>query len=157
MKRSEQINEIATALAKAQGLLSGAIKDSVNPHFKSRYADLASVWEACRAPLSTNGLSVSQGVSAGDGRVTITTLLAHSSGQWYESTLDLIPRDQTPQSVGSAITYGKRYALSGIVGVAPDDDDDGNSASTASVQPQQNRMTYEQRGTTLNAQRGPSL
>lgn len=153
MKRSEQINEIATALSKAQGSIEGAAKDSVNPHFKSRYADLASVWEACRLALSLNGLSIAQTLAFRDGMVEITTLLAHNSGQWFEGTLALLPRDQTPQSVGSAVTYGRRYSVMSMVGIAPEDDD-GNSAS---LPPQQNRVTYQERGTTLNAQRGPTL
>lgn len=138
INRSEQINELVAALAKAQGQIKGALKDAENPHFKSDYATLDSAWDACRAPLSSNGLSVIQSpcVTAA-GSVQIVTLLAHSSGQWMESVLELVPVNRTPQSIGSAITYGRRYALMGMVGIAPRDDeenkekdDDGNAANS---------------------------
>jgi hypothetical protein len=127
-EQSEQINELAGALAKAQGKITGALKDSSNPFFKSRYADLASVWDACRGPLSDNGLAVVQLTEADDSGVYVATTLAHSSGQWMRSRLRLTPKDGTPQGMGSAITYGRRYALAAIVGVAQVDDD-GNAAS----------------------------
>ena len=123
MERSETINELATALAVAQGTIEGAVKDSANPFFKSKYADLASVWDAIRAPLSANGLSVMQLPSAEGAKVTITTLLAHKSGQWIQSALTMTAKEDTPQAVGSAITYARRYALQSIAGVAPEDDD----------------------------------
>ena len=120
MDKSEQINELATALAKAQGAITPAIKDSNNPFFKSQYADLASVWDACRKPLSENGLSVVQTI---DGNDKLETTLLHSSGQFISSTLSIVAKDQTSQSIGSAITYARRYALSAIIGICPDDDD----------------------------------
>lgn len=127
-EQSEQINELAAALAKAQGKLRGALKDSDNPFFKSRYADLASVWEDCRAALSENGLSVIQFPESDDASLYVVTTLAHSSGQWMRSRLRLTPKDNSPQATGSAITYGRRYALAAAVGVAQVDDD-GNAAS----------------------------
>lgn len=123
MTTSESINEIAGALAKAQGDMKSAAKDSTNPHFKSKYADLASCWEACREPLAKNGLSVVQGASAEAERVTVTTLLLHTSGQWVRDALTTTARDAGAQSIGSAITYGRRYGLSSMVGIAPDEDD----------------------------------
>jgi hypothetical protein len=128
MQTSEQINELAAALSKAQGAIVGAVKDSANPFFKSSYADLASVWDACRDQLAANGLCVIQTVTASDTGVAVTTMLAHSSGQWVKDTLPLNPKDGSPQAVGSAITYGRRYALAAIAGVAQIDDD-GNAAS----------------------------
>lgn len=129
---SSEIGELAKALAAAQGEMTAAAKDASNPHFKSRYATLASVWDAIRGPLSRNGLSVSQVLEtpdAGPG-VIVRTMLLHSSGQWIASRYVMpIPDKLTPQAVGSAITYARRYALSAIVGIAPDDDDDGNAAS----------------------------
>jgi hypothetical protein len=119
-------------MAKAQGEMEGAAKANVNPHFKSKYADLASVWDACRAPLAKNGLSVLQPVRADGPSVTVTTILAHSSGEWIEESLTMTAAQNTPQGVGSAITYGRRYGLSAMVGIAPEDDD-GNAAS---AQPQ---------------------
>jgi len=127
-EQSEQINELATALAKAQGRITGALKDSANPFFKSKYADLAACWDACRQPLSENGLSVIQVPESDETGVTVVTVLAHSSGQWIRSSLHMKPKDTTPQGVGSAITYARRYALAAFVGLAQVDDD-GNAAS----------------------------
>jgi RNase H-fold protein (predicted Holliday junction resolvase) len=127
-EQSAEIDKLAGALAKAQGKITGALKDSANPFFKSKYADLASVWDACRASLSENELAVIQTTESDDSGVFVTTTLAHSSGQWVRSRLRLTPKDGTPQGMGSAITYGRRYALAAIVGVAQVDDD-GNAAS----------------------------
>ncbi len=129
MNRSESINELAAALAKAQAVMAGASKDNLNPHFKSKYADLASVWDACRKPLSDNGLSVVQTATASDdGRVGVETMLMHSSGQWLSEVLLMRPVKDDPQGVGSCVTYARRYALAAVAGVAPEDDD-GNAAS----------------------------
>lgn len=130
---SASLAALAAALAKAQGEMDAAAKDSINPHFKSKYADLASVWDACREPLSKNGLAVLQPVSADGPNVTITTILAHSSGEWISESLTMTAQQNTPQGVGSAITYGRRYGLSSMVGIAPDDDD-GNAASAGGQQ-----------------------
>lgn len=139
------LGALATALAKAQGQITVAAKDAENPHFKTRYADLASVWEACRGPLSANGLSVVQTPTTQNGEVTLRTRLLHSSGEWIESSLTMRPQQATPQGIGSCITYARRYALSAMVGVAPDDDD-GNAANgqQASAAPQQNRPNTQQ-------------
>lgn len=126
--RSSSIAALAAALAKAQGEMEAATKANINPHFKSRYADLASVWDACRGPLSKHGLAVLQPVSADGARVTVTTILVHSSGEWLSEALTMTAAQNTPQGVGSTITYGRRYGLSSMVGIAPDDDD-GNAAS----------------------------
>lgn len=123
MTQSDTINELATALAKAQGQMSGAAKDAANPFFKSKYADLASVWDACRTPLATNGLAVVQSPSVSDLRVTVETLLIHTSGQWIRNSLSCLIKEDSPQVIGSATTYLRRYALQSLVGVAPEDDD----------------------------------
>lgn len=123
MTTSEQINELATALAKAQSEMAGAVKDSANPFFKSKYADLSSVWDACRAPLTKNGIAVVQSPSAEGLRVSVDTLLMHTSGQWMRGTVSVNAKEDTPQAVGSAITYLRRYALQSFAGVAPEDDD----------------------------------
>jgi hypothetical protein len=128
MNRSEQINELATALAKAQGQMRPASKNAANPHFRNRYADLASVVDALREPLSANGLSYTQLVGHSDGSVLVETVLMHSSGQWLSSELALRPAKADVQGVASAITYGRRYSLQAICGLASDDDDDGNDA-----------------------------
>jgi hypothetical protein len=125
---SDTINELTTALSKAQGEITGALKESANPFFKSRYADLASCWDACRGPLSKNGLAVFQAAETTNDGLVLTTTLAHGSGQWMRSTLGVNPKDDTPQSMGSALTYARRYALTAMVGIAQVDDD-GNAAS----------------------------
>lgn len=126
--RSASIAAIAAALAKAQGELTGAAKDSLNPHFKNKYADLSAIWDACRPALSKHGIAVVQSPSADGARVTLTTLLAHTSGEWIQAALEMTAQQNTPQGIGSCITYARRYALASMVGVAPEDDD-GNAAS----------------------------
>lgn len=142
---SENINELICALSKAQGLMSGASKDSSNPFFNSKYADLNSIWNACREALSQHGLAVIQTTNRDqDGELYLSTLLAHSSGQWIRSDLPIkIKVPETPETdkfgkpkkvnelqlLGSCLTYLRRYALAAIVGVAPDEDDDGNSGA----------------------------
>ena len=121
--QSEQINELAAALAVAQGKITGALKDSANPFFKSKYADLASVWDACREALSANGLAVVQTTEADKTGIVLTTTLMHKSGQFISGTLAMQGKDDSPQAMGSAMTYARRYALAAIVGVAQVDDD----------------------------------
>lgn len=129
MQHSEQINELCAALAKAQKWMKGAKKDAKNPYFKSNYADLAAVWEACRDALADNGLAVVQAPSTlDDGRVAVLTMLVHASGQWMSETLTAHPKDEGPQAMGSVITYVRRYALAAFAGVAAEDDD-GEAAS----------------------------
>jgi len=129
---SPTVGAIALALSKAQGAMAAAKKDATNPHFKSRYADLASVWEACRVPLSANELAVIQVTEyAGTGGITLMTMLVHSSGEWFRSRLYVPLAQPSVQQIGSAITYARRYALGAIVGVAAADDDDGEAAETA--------------------------
>jgi len=131
MNQSEQLNELATALAKAQAEIGNAEEDKSNPHFKSKYATLASIWDACRGPLTKYGLSISQMATVEDGKPVFVTLLMHSSGQWIRSTFPITPTVKV-QETGSQITYLRRYFLSSIAGVAPgevlDDDDDGEVA-----------------------------
>jgi hypothetical protein len=103
--------------------MSAAKKDSVNPHFKSRYADLASVWEACREPLTNNDLAIVQLPGKDEGGYYVETVLTHSSGEFLSSKLHIVPTKDDPQGLGSAITYARRYGLAAIAGIAPDDDD----------------------------------
>jgi hypothetical protein len=130
MIKSEQINELAAALSKAQGEMKGASKDSTNPFFKSKYADLASVWDAIREPFSKNGLSIVQCPRFQDGLVYVETILIHASGQWISSEISCHPKDSSPPSIGSATTYLRRYGLLSTGGVCPEDDD-GHAASHA--------------------------
>jgi hypothetical protein len=127
---SENIGEIAAALAKAQGTMGHAAKDKTNPHFKNSYADLANVLDVCRDPLATNGIAVTQLPAMQRDVVVLTTMLIHSSGQWIRSTLTMPVSKRDAQGVGSAITYARRYALSAMVGITQDDDD-GNKATGA--------------------------
>src|SRR4051812_47509084 len=97
MITSATISELAKAMAKAQAKIEGAHKDSKNPHFKSSYADLASCWDACRAPLSDNGLSVLQPLSMKDGVLICTTMLLHESGEFISEEFGIKPVQDTPQ------------------------------------------------------------
>lgn len=133
MRTSDQINEIAKAMAVAQGEMTPASKSSTNPHFKSKYADLAAIWEAIRPSLRKNEICVWQDVTSTEIGIAVTTRLTHSSGQWVEFgplEIPLFKRDA--QGVGSAISYGKRYALGAALGVVSDEDDDGNAACAQS-------------------------
>lgn len=138
MNRSESIKEIAAALAKAQAKIRNAAQDKTNPAFRSKYADLASVWEACRQHLSDNGIAVVQAPAADGPKVTVTTMLVHTSGEWMSADLTITAVKGDPQGIGSAVTYARRYGLASMVGVAPGDDiadagdDDGNEASAKS-------------------------
>lgn len=121
--RSESIAELTKALCRVQSELKGAIKDSTNPFYKQTYADLASVWDACREALGKNGLAVIQTTEAIEHGVIVETLLSHISGEWISGRLQMKPQKEDPQGIGSAITYARRYALAAIVGVCPADDD----------------------------------
>lgn len=132
VRRSATIAAIADAMAKAQAKIKGASKDKTNPHYKNDYADLASVWDACRAALSENGIAVLQPPTAIGPKVTVTTMLVHKSGEWIEADLEMTAQQNTPQGIGSCITYARRYGLAAMVGVAPEDDD-GNAASQGSA------------------------
>ena len=128
------INDLAAALATAQASMGPAIKGKKNPHFRSNYADLSSVVEAIREPFTANGLSWVQAPSVDPetGLVTVTTRILHSSGQWMEASVAAMPgrggkADLSPQAVGSAVTYLRRYGLQAMAGV-PSADDDGEAA-----------------------------
>jgi len=125
---SEQINELVGALAKAQGEMDNAPMLSENPHFRSKYADLASIRNATVPHLAKNGLALFQSISAVNGSgLLLVTRLAHSSGQWVESAYP-IPLDSKPHIMGSAITYARRYSWAAICGIAAEEDDDANAA-----------------------------
>lgn len=130
MQHSETIGKLSKALTAVQSQLKPASKDSDNPFFKSKYADLNSVWDSARDLLTKNGLAVIQGNSVGlDNTVIVETILSHESGEWVQSELCLPLAKRDPQGVGSAVTYGRRYGLAAIVGIVADVDDDGNHAS----------------------------
>lgn len=125
---SEQLNELFGALSKAQGQIKTAVKDSANPFFKSSYTSLDGCWEACRIPLSTNGLTIVQTIKQEGDKFYLTTVLGHASGQFISSTMPLLLAKNDPQSFGSACSYARRYSLCAIVGLTQGDDDDGEKA-----------------------------
>ncbi len=122
---SASIKEIAIALAKFQGSVQNVKKEAENPYFHSKYASFDSIVDAIRKPLSDNGLSYTQW-PLGD---TLVTILLHTSGEFMKASIALNPKDKAPQSVGSAITYMRRYVLSSVLGLATEEDDDGNQAT----------------------------
>jgi hypothetical protein len=130
---SHGIGKLATDLAKAQAEMEGAKKDATNPHFRSSYATLAAVCDAC-APLAKHGIAYLQPTRADGPHVTVTTVLIHASGEWIAEDLTLTAGQNTPQAVGSAITYGRRYGLAAMVGIAPEDDD-GEAAEPRNAAP----------------------
>jgi len=131
MKKSESIAELAKALCKVQSDLRPALKDSNNLFFKSKYAGLASIWDAIRKPLADHGLCISQGSEpTADNRLRITTMLMHTSGEWLCSAFEVqLPRNDQ-QGLGSATSYLRRCSLAAIVGVTQEDDDGNLSSST---------------------------
>lgn len=145
---SATVGELAKALAAAQAELEPAKKEAVNPHFKSRYADLAACWDAVRAPLARHGLSVSQLPSLDGDVVRLTTLLLHTSGEFIGSDAAVRLAKHDAPSVGSALTYLRRYALSAIVGLSTEDDDGAHAmvATQASAARQQAAPSPDLRG-----------
>ena len=132
LNQSNVIGALAAALCKVQGSMIGAVKDSSNPFFKSKYADLASVWESCRAQLAANNLCVIQTTEMGEHGAVLVTTLAHSSGEWIRGVFPIKTKDESPQVFLSALTYARRGSLAAIVGIAQIDDD-GESAQGRKV------------------------
>ena len=159
MNKSETIGKLATALSAVQAQLQRAPENAKNPFFKSNYADLGSVWDTCRQLLTDNGLSVVQMPSTPPVEflpaVSLTTILMHESGEWISDTVTTPIAKSDPQGVGSALTYMRRYALAGMVGIVTGDDD-GNNASNnnqparkaAPKQSQNNEPLFDPRGET---------
>jgi hypothetical protein len=125
MEKSPAIENIAKALASFQSDMESVSKDAENPFFHSKYATLENIISTAKAHLKKHGLSFAQ-FPDGDG---LTTIIMHTSGEFIQATCRMTPKDETPQSQGSAITYMRRYALSAALGIATDEDDDGNAAS----------------------------
>lgn len=126
MKTSTEIVKITGAFLKAQKKIESVIKDQTNPYFKSKYADLSAVIEACKDKLNDQGIAILQPI---DG-MNVETILIHESGEWFSSLTPIVSKEaNNPQMLGSAITYAKRYGLQSMV-LLPAEDDDGNVAST---------------------------
>jgi len=128
MEQSASIAELTKALSKFQGEVGPAKKTKTNPHFKSKYADYADLWDVAREPLARNGLSLLQFPSNEGGMIVVTSMLSHTSGEWVKASIGINPEKMTVQGAGSAISYLKRYAMSGILGIPAEEDDDGNEA-----------------------------
>jgi hypothetical protein len=151
---SLNIGKLAAALAIAQGSIEDAEKDSSNPHFRTKYASLAAVRKVAREPLSKNGLALMQFPTTGDKTVKITTMLVHAqSGEFIQSVLELPVGQWTPQGMGSAISYGRRYAFMAILSLAAEDDD-GEHAQQAPVQ--QRHVAAQQQRQTAPAKQTPA-
>jgi ERF superfamily len=132
LNQSESIANLTLALSIVQGKMSHAVKDSANPFFKSKYADLESVWDACRSLLADNGLAVMQfpGLYTDhDKSMSLTTIISHKSGEYISQEMSVPVTKADAQGAGSALTYMRRYALAAVVGVVQADDD-GNAASS---------------------------
>lgn len=133
MNKSDSIAALAAALANAQGEMENASKNSQNPHFRSKYADLAEIINTVRPVISKHGLSVMQFPSYSDGIVHVETVIAHKSGEWMSEKCSAPAQKQDPQGVGSAISYLRRYSLAAVCNLAQEDDD-ANAASKAPKQ-----------------------
>ena len=130
MKTSDSIKQIAEALVSAQKEIKFAVKDSTNPHFKSKYANINSVIDAVKKPLNDNGIAILQSLSpSDDNKLHLTTRLIHSSGEWIEDTAVCPLQKQDCQGLGSAVSYIRRYSLSAFLSLYSDTDDDGQSAA----------------------------
>ena len=129
MINTEHANaELFAALAKAQGEIENASKNAANPHFRSKYADLAEVLNTIRPPFAANGLAIVQSPHFDGSMAHVTTMVTHSSGGYITSTASCVPAKSDAQGIGSATTYLRRYSAASISGIAQEDDD-GNEAS----------------------------
>ena len=133
MKMSESIANISVALVQFQGLVANPEKKSINPHFKSKYADLDEVINTIRPALEKCGLAFIQNPIHEDGKVGVYTLLIHKSGEYIQFDPVMIPLQKaTPHQVGAALTYAKRYSLGAALGLATEEDTDGNEINNQS-------------------------
>jgi hypothetical protein len=161
MYTSEKIDAIVPAFLKAQAEMTAARKDSKNPHFRSSYADFNSVASAVKEPLNNNGLMFVQPIETIDEKLYVSTVIFHTSGQWFKSSTPIKIADkdsQNPQKLGSAITYARRYDLQSLCGLEAEDDD-GNAATPpkGAYQPKPKPQTTPKRLTEekiLNFQKG---
>lgn len=134
MRTSEQTEILDAALAKAQAEIENPTKDATNPHFRSKYATLDAGLNIVRACLSKHGISVTQPTRVEDGILMLETRLA-CQGQWIASEYPVCPFPIKQQEMGSALTYSRRYSLFSLVGIAGEEDDDGNAATSSTPAP----------------------
>jgi hypothetical protein len=131
MNSSQTIALLAASLVSAQAKIEGAKKDATNPHFRSKYADLAAVVEAIKKPATDNGLTWTQIMHDAENAAKVETIILHKSGEWLSCGVISVPVTKNDaQGFGSALTYARRYSLLSAFGVAPEDDD-GNAAAAA--------------------------
>ena len=128
------VSQLNSSFVKALGELRNVAKNAINPHFKNRYASLDAILDDVRPILARHGLGISQEPLFEDGKAGVVTRIIHESGETRESTLLLPLKDQSAQGVGSALTYAKRYAISSVLMIAADDDEDGEIASKPVIQ-----------------------
>lgn len=145
MNHSETITDLAAALAKAQGALVNPGRNrevtvkSERGSYKFKYATLDAILDAVRKPLADNGLAFTQALGAADGKLALVTLLTHTSGQWLRCEMPVTVEGPGMQRLGSAQTYARRYAISSLLGIAADEDDDANSADGNTIIDQKDR------------------
>lgn len=154
MKRSEQINELVTALSAAQGAIKPAPKDAENPHLKSRYTTLDSIIETIKPALAANGLAFTQLLAGDENGTALTTALFHSSGQWLSTTASFEAGTghrgiNALQAFGSALTYMKRYQLAAMLGISSGDDDDGQAGDKVRPAPAKTKKSAPNGGRPL--------
>jgi len=132
MNSSPSIAKLAGALSAAQAVVQVAVKDSVNPAFRSKYADLGAVWDACREALKQNHLAVLQfpitPTSGEPGDIGLETIVLHESGEFISERFFLPVVKKDPQGIGSAISYARRYSLMSVLGIVADDDDGAHAS-----------------------------
>ena len=151
MKKSESIKNLAIALSKFQGDVTNPTNTKENPFFKSNYAPLEAVINTVKPILAKHGLSVIQMPVVEDEKVGVITVLMHDSGEYVETESLVLKTDKnTAQGAGSAITYARRYALSAVLGIASEEDDDGNIAETKNKQQYKNNKNRSFNNTNTN-------
>lgn len=148
MNKSESIKNIAKALAAFQNEVKNPANTAENPYFKSKYAPLNEILNDVRPLLAKHGLSVIQSTGGDGNNIVITTLIMHESGEWIESEPLVLESDTKKgiskvQAAGSAITYGRRYALSAMLGISSEDDTDGNENEARSIKQQSSKQQNE--------------
>lgn len=159
MRTSDSIAQIAEALAKAQGAIDDASKNGINPHFRSKYADLAAVRSVIREPLAVNDIAIVQMPRTIENMVEVETMLVHKSGEFISESLRLPVGKWDAHGIGSGITYARRYGLMALLGIATDDDD-GNAAvekMPVKMAPQMNVMPLYNEATQAAAQGSDAL
>lgn len=156
MNKSDTIASLAAALAKFQAEVKQPKKDADNPFFKSKYVPLEGVQSAVKEPMAKNGLSYTQFAVADGERIGVATIIMHESGEFIEFDPLYLPgrnaKGFDPQSVGSAITYGRRYSLAAALGISSEDDDDGNASSAPGQQQKTREEAYRERNDAYRAQ-----